>query len=425
MEQLNDIDKTLNHLFRQESGKMVSVLVKIFGSENFEMAEDVVQDSLVKALETWKFKGMPENPRAWLYRTAKNKAIDILRRNKHSNRIDFSAPEKQLLVSEYTLTNTMDNFWSEDEIKDDFLGMMYACCHPDLSSENQITFILKTLCGFSTTEVANSFLTSEDTISKRVYRTKEFFRNNKLRPEIPSGDQLESRTKVVLNAIYLMFNEGYSSTHSEKLIREDLISHALYLCKNLIDNPQTERSEGYALMSLMCLHAARSDARVDSNGQLVVLSKQDRSIWNSELINHGKRYLTKAGKENIYSTYHLEAVIALQHCMAAKFEDTNWEVILQCYDAMYEISKDPIVALNRCLVVSEKDGAKEALKQLRLLGDDKILQKYHLYHASLGSMYSRLKKYELASSSIKKAISLTNSQGEKQLLQKRLEQLPQ
>jgi len=281
LEQLNDIDKTLNHLFRQESGKMVSVLVKIFGSENFEMAEDVVQDSLVKALETWKFKGMPENPRAWLYRTAKNKAIDILRRNKHSNRIDFSAPEKQLLVSEYTLANTMDNFWTEDEIKDNFLGMMYACCHPDLSSENQITFILKTLCGFSTKEVANSFLTSEDTISKRVYRTKEFFRKNKLRPEIPGGEQLESRTKVVLNAIYLMFNEGYSSTHSEKLIRKDLISHALYLCKCLVDNPQTERSEGYALMALMCLHAARSDARVDSNGHLVLLSKQDRSTGKS------------------------------------------------------------------------------------------------------------------------------------------------
>ncbi|MEP6597063.1 MAG: sigma-70 family RNA polymerase sigma factor, partial [Ginsengibacter sp.] len=224
-----DINKLTGNLFRHESGKMVSVLTRIFGTENLETAEDVVQQTFIDAISVWKLKGVPENPSAWLFRVAKNKAIDIIRRNKHSVQYDFSDNERVLLTSEYTLATTMENLWKEEFIKDDLLRMMFACCHPGISQENQITLILKTLCGFSTAEIAKTFLTSEDTVSKRLYRTKEFFRENKIKLIIPSVDELRSRTNAVLNSIYLLFNEGYNSTHGEQLIRNDLIEEAMML----------------------------------------------------------------------------------------------------------------------------------------------------------------------------------------------------
>ncbi len=420
MKDTRKIDQTLNHLFRHESGKMVSVLVKIFGSENFELAEDVVQDALLSALETWKYRGMPENPKAWLYRVAKNKAIDIIRKNKHSNMIDFSDPEKQLLTSEYTLKSTMNNYWQEDYIKDDFLGMMYACCLPEISQENQVTFILKSLCGFSTKEVAKSFLTSEDTISKRLYRTKEYFRKNKIKPEIPSAEQITDRTSVVLSSIYLVFNEGYNSTHSEALIRKDLISQAMHLCKTLLDSERTQLPEVYALMALMCFHTARSEGRLTPEGGLIVLSRQDRSTWNKELIQHGKTYLYKAGFGNTFSTYHFEAAIALQHCVAKKYEDTNWKAILNYYDLMLDISKDPIVSLNRCLVILELNGPQKAFETIEKLKGNKILENYYLYHASLGSINEQLQRTTEAINNFKRALQLTQSKREQQFLKDRI-----
>ncbi|MDC8004891.1 sigma-70 family RNA polymerase sigma factor [Aureisphaera galaxeae] len=423
MESTNSIDHTLNHLFRQESGKMVSVLIKIFGSENIEMAEDVVQDALLRALEVWKFRGVPDNPRAWLYRTAKNKAIDIIRKNKHSRTIDFSDPERQLLTSEYTLTPTMNGYWEEAQIQDDFLGMMYACCDPEISPENQVTFILKSLCGFSTKEVAKSFLTSETTISKRLYRTKEYFRNHKIAPQIPSSEHIASRTQSVLSAIYLMFNEGYNSTHSEDLIRNDLIFQSLHLCKAMLDNEKTQLPEVYALMALMCFHTSRVDSRLTEEGKLIRLEDQDRSLWNKELIAAGTNYLFKAGSGNTFSTYHCEASIAHQHCIAATYEDTNWKIILYFYNMLLSIEDDPVVALNRCLVISILHGPEQALKELKSLGKDPILDKYYLYHSSLAAMYEQLEEKDLAIDHFKKALELTQSKQEQLFLNERIDYL--
>lgn len=420
MENRDHIDHTLNHLFRQESGKMVSVLIKIFGIENIELAEDVVQDALVKALETWKFRGMPDNPRAWLYRTAKNKAIDIIRHNKHSRVIDFSDPEKQLLISGYTLTTTMDNYWQEQHIKDDFLGMMYACCHPDISQENQITFILKSLCGFSTKEVARSFLCNEDTISKRLYRTKEYFRKRKIRPVIPTSDEINPRTRTVLSAIYLMFNEGYNSTHADQLIRKDLISQAMFLCKSLLSEKRTQLPEVYALMGLMCFHASRINSRLTEEGRLILLSKQDRTTWDVELIQSGEQYLNKAAFGDELSTYHLEAAIAHQHCCAKQYADTNWNMILEYYELLLKIANDPIVFLNRCLVILELKGPKEALTALENVKNNKLLEKYYLYHATLGEIYQRLEDNSKAATYYQKAIQLTQSKQERQFLKDKI-----
>jgi len=399
---------------------MVSVMVNIFGTENYELAEDVVQDALLSALETWKYKGMPDNPQAWLYRTAKNKAIDVIRRNKHSLTIDFSAPEKQLLTSEYTLSTTIENFWQDEHIKDDFLGMMYACCHPDISQENQITFILKSLCGFSTKEVAKAFLTTEDTVSKRLYRTKEYFRRHKTRPEIPSAAEIDCRTNSVLSAIYLMFNEGLHSTHSDQLIREDIISQAMHLCKSLLENEKTQKPEAYALMALMCFHSARVKSRLTPDGEMILLDKQDRNNWNRELIGMGNEYMNRAAFGDKVSAFHLEAAIAYEHCTADNYENTDWNAIISHYDALLAISFDPVVLLNKCVAVLQLDGADKAMGALLAIKDDKRMKEYYLYHAALGEIQTRLGQVNDAVNSLEQALSLTQSEHEKRFLRNKI-----
>lgn len=402
---------------------MVSVLVKIFGPENIEMAEDVVQDALVRALETWKYKGLPDNPRAWLYRTAKNKAIDILRKNRHSLAIDFSDPQKQLLTSEYTLTQTMNNYWKEQHIEDDFLGMMYACCHPDISQENQITFILKSLCGFSTKEVARSFLTNEETISKRLFRTKDYFRKHKIRPTIPPAQQIESRTTAVLQSIYLMFNEGYNATQADEIIRKDLIEQAMHLCESLLKNEKTRTPEAYALMALMCFHSARTESRLTGDGELILLSEQDRSTWNQELISAGLRYLTQSADGVRLTSYHLEAFIAHAHCNAKSYEETDWAAILTYYDTLFSITQDPVVLLNRSLVIMELKGPKSALEALEEIKDTKALESYYLYYAILGAIHERLQDPEKAITNFNMAIQLSQSKKEQEFLRERIASL--
>lgn len=399
---------------------MVAVLVKIFGSENYELAEDVVQDALLKALETWKYGGMPENPRAWLYRVAKNKAIDVIRREKHSQTIDFSAPERKLFTSEYTLTAIMENHWQEGNIKDDFLGMMYACCRPEISEENQVTFILKSLCGFSTREVARSFLTTEDTISKRLYRTKEYFRKTKTKPAIPSSQELGERTHAVLNSIYLLFSEGYNATHASRLIREDLIGQAMLLCRALMENERTRLPEASALMALMCLHSARNSSRLTEKGELIPLARQDRTKWDKELISMGNDYLNKAAAGSHISTFHLEAAIAWEHCTAAGYQRTNWRSILGYYDALLAQFFDPIVFLNRSIVLMELEGPQKALEALEMIKNDKQVGKYYLYHAVLGELYQRLGNVQEARVHYEQARHLTLSKQEQRFLSDKL-----
>ena len=422
MNQETQIKSQIDHLFRQESGKMVSVLVNIFGPEHFELAEDVVQESLMKALETWKIKGIPDQPAAWLYRVSKNKAIDLIRKEKHKRNFDFSNPTQQLLSSEYTINAAMDEYWQDLQIKDDFIGMMFACCHPDISQENQVTFILKILCGFSTQEIARSFMCSNEVISKRLHRTKTFFRKHNIRPETPSNSALVSRINAVTSCIYLIFNEGYKSAKSDTLIREDLIEQAVYLGKTLLENKGTRFSSVYALMSLMHFHWARIASRVSATGHLIALKDQDRSLWKSDYIILGKLYLQESLKGNL-STFHLEAGIANEHCSAKNYVDTNWKNILQHYDQLLDIQDDSVVRLNRCLVILEKDGPAFALLEINKLKDIKQLQDYFVYHVSLAEIYKRLAQNKLAIQHIHKAIYLTNNHHERTFLELELKKM--
>ncbi len=414
------IQQLTDHLFRNESKKMVSVLTKIFGIENLETAEDVVQDTLLQAMNVWKLKGVPDNPSAWLFRVARNKAIDIIRRNKHSVQFDFSDNEKILLTSEYTLTAAMENFWKEEFIKDDLLRMMFACCHPEISKENQITLILKTLCGFSTAEIAKAFLTNEDTVSKRLYRTKEFFRQHKIKLIIPSENEIKNRTDAVLNTIYLLFNEGYNSTNSEELIRKDVIAEAMMLCKLLTENNHTQQPEVFALMALMCFHSSRSDSRLTAEGEIILLPMQDRKKWNTSLIEEGNEYMNKAAFGEAVSAYHIEAAIAYEHCSAKFFKDTNWKRILEYYEWLCNISPSPINELNKAVAVMELHGTEKALNELQLINDKKKLETYYLYHSLLGEIYSRMHNLSAAKKHFEIAIQLTHSETERKMLKNKI-----
>lgn len=414
------VNQLADHLFRNEAKKMVAVLTKIFGTENLQTAEDVMQDTLLQAMQIWKFKGIPDNPSAWLFRVAKNKAIDIIRRNKHSVQFDFTDSEKILLTSEYTVNAAMENLWKEDLIKDDLLRMMFACCHPEISEENQITLILKTLCGFSTMEIAKAFLTSEETISKRLYRTKEFFREHKIKLVIPSVDEIKNRTDSVLNSIYLLFNEGYNSTSSEELIRRDVITEAMTLCRLLTENEHTQLPEVFALMALMCFHSARSDSRLTTDGEIILLPMQDRAKWNTALIEQGNEYMNHAAFGDVVSSYHIEAAIAFEHCTAQSFMETNWERILTYYEWLCKISASPINELNKVVAVMEVYGTGAALQELEAIKNKKKLETYYLYHSLLGEIYSRLNDFTKAKSCFEIAIKLTRSETERKMLSNRI-----
>lgn len=417
-----DIAKLSEDLFRHEAGKLVAVLTKIFGTENLDLSEDVVQDTFIAAMQVWALKGVPDNPSAWLFRAAKNKAIDVLRKNKFSKQIDFSDPERTLLQSEYTLTTALEKLWRDDEIQDDLLRMMFACCHPEIAAENQITLILKTLCGFSTSEIAKAFLSTEDTISKRLYRTKNFFREKKIKPELPVGTALQGRTQAVLRTVYLIFNEGYNATHTSQLIRKDLLDQAMYLCRLLAENKNTALPEVYAAMALMCFHSARIDGRINEEGEIVLLAQQDRSKWNHQLITIGNDYLNKAAFGNVISSYHAEAAIAYEHCIAPGFDETNWKNILAYYDLLAAIYSNPVVMLHRLTVIYKVFGEAKVMAEIEQSAFKTVWKKNYLYHALLGDMHA-VQFPAKAEAYYQVAFNLTQSEAEKKLLMKKMRAL--
>jgi RNA polymerase sigma factor (sigma-70 family) len=415
----DNIDKLVDHLFRHEAGKMVSVLTRTFGTDNLEVAEDVVQDALLQAAQVWPVRGIPDNPSAWLYRAAKNRAIDVLRRNDRSVR--FSDPDESSVPDPSApLQEAIEKAWDVDLIKDDMLRMMFACCHPGIPEESQVTLILKTLCGFSASEIARAFLTSEDTISKRLYRAKEFFRQNRIEFTVPPSDELRTRSEAVLNSIYLLFNEGYNSTDSDILVRADLMEEAMLLCKLLSENAHTEQPATFALMALMCFHASRNDTRLSPAGEIVLLANQDRTKWNFELISLGNKYMEKAAFGDSVSKYHIEAAIAFEHCAAESYERTDWKRILELYDWLCAISPSPVWELNRAVAVLQVRGPDSALKAVLEIQDKKKIGSYYLYHSLLGEIYSQLNRLDEAKAEFETARKTTKSETERKLLASKL-----
>jgi len=411
----------VEHLFRHEAGKLIAVLTKIFGTHNLELAEDVVQDTLIKALETWRFGGVPENTSAWLFTVARNKALDVVRRERHKK--EFAAEISPLLKSEFSAGETIRQFVHEHEIEDEQLRMMFVCCHPSLPEESQVALILKTLCGFSVAEIARAFLTGEETITKRLYRARQQFREEKVAFNIPETTELSARLQNVLTAVYLIFNEGYNSSQRDQLIRDDLVEESLRLANMIIHHPLTAQPESFALTALLCLQAARLYGRVDDAGNLLVLKKQDRSKWNYALIQQGNVFLTRASTGDVVSSFHIEAAIAYEHCMANHYRATNWKQILALYDLLYQMKPNGIVALNRLIAYAEVHGVEKALAELLALQHDDVLKNYYLYYGTLGEWYHQLGRRELARQYFTDALTRTPSVAEQQLLKQKLEAL--
>jgi len=382
-----------------------------------ELAEDVVQDTLLKALQQWGYQGVPQNPRAWLYQVAKNRALDVIRHDKlnstHSSEIkkQFGQETAELLDNQ--------TIFDSGEIKDDQLRMIFSCCHPSLSIESQVALTLKTLCGFSIAEIAHAFLSSEETITKRLYRAREKLREEKIAFEIPTGWGFASRLGSVLSVIYLLFNEGYSSSNSDTHIREDLCEEAIRLCILLSEHPAGNNPQSYALLALMCFNAARFDARVDDHGSIILLKEQDRSKWNNELINQGIKFLAISSEGENFSSYHAEAAIAAAHSLSPTYELTDWKMIVQLYDLLLGMKKSQVIELNRAIAIGQLNGPQQLLEELNNLHN---LNQYYLFHAAKGDAFLQLKDYENARLSFLTAFGLTSSKPEKELLTRKLKE---
>ena len=411
----NESNQLVAHLFRHEAGRIASVLTCMFGFDRLDLAEDIVQDTMVQALQSWRFQGVPDNPRAWLYRVARNKALDVVRREK---RFREMSTETAYGHQQENADTMQDRYFFDEEITDSQLRMLFAICHPAIGAESQMAMCLKILCGLSVREIAGAFLTTEETIAKRIYRAKEKLRQDGIQLEVPTGAQLLVRLDAVLKSIYLLFSEGYNSSNPDQLIRQDLCEEAMRLCLLLAQTPRTQRPSVDALLALMCFQAARFDARTDANGAIILLADQDRSRWNQTLIQQGHIYLNRSAEGAVPSEYHLEAGIAMLHCMAPTYEATSWPTVLMYYDLLLALKPSPVVALHRAVALAKVEGPQKALIEVANLSG---LDAMHHYHAVLGDLYEQCGQVEPARIHYQRAMQLTTSMAEKELLRRKAE----
>ena len=395
----------LPHLFRTEYRKITAVLCKLFGIEHIEIAEDIASDTFLLASETWALKGIPENPAAWLYTVAKNKARDYLKRNTLFNQkivaqIKHVSPDSHEIEIDLSTKNIIDSQ----------LQMMFAICHPSISAEAQIGLSLRILCGFGITEIADAFLTNKETINKRLFRAKEKLREEKVRIEFPNETAINQRLENVATTLYLLFNEGYYSSNRDNTLRKELCLEAMRLTYLLIENESTNQPFINALLSLMCFHASRFEARTGKDGIIILYQEQDEELWDKELIAKGEYFLNMAAKGNTLSKYHLEAGIAYWHTIKADTKE-KWENILQLYNRLLQIEYSPIAALNRTYALSRTKGKKEAVIEAEKLG----LTENQLYHSLLGELYTDIDNSK-AIVHLQKVLSLAKSIADKNLI---------
>lgn len=417
MNQQQHTEQTIDHLFRQQSGKMVAILSSLAGFKHLNLIEDIVQESFITALQHWKLKGIPEQPEAWLMKTAKNKAIDLLRRINYHTR--FVQSQDTANYSEQ-----VESFFHDQEISDSELRMIFACCHPSLKNEDQVALTLKLVFSFSIGEIAKALVLTEAVIQKRLSRAKEFLINENIQLEIPAGNELTKRLEAVRIVLYLLFNEGYYAHKADTLIRRDLCMEALRCCKILCEHSAIKDPINQALLALMCLHAARFDSRFSDTQQFILLEQQDRSLWDQELIQVGYYYLNAAASGNTISKYHIEAAIAAEHCKADHYHQTNWKQLLDWYDLLIQIDLSPVVLLNRALVIHANGNTEKAISEiLAIPGIDLLFKNDHQYSSVLGYLYMKLSDRMKAKTYFLQAYSMANSEAEKTLLQTRINQL--
>ncbi len=405
-----------DHLFRREAGRMVSSLVRVLGVSHLALAEDAVQDALVRALETWKFGRTPENPAAWLMRSAKNRAIDLLRRQAHLDRL-----VPQMILALESVHGDGDPGAGEHAIADDELRLMFSCCDPELARPAQVGVILKYLCGFSVREIAQAFLSSEVAVEKQLFRSRRALEEREELFEVRDAAQVRARLPAVRNAIYLLFNEGYHGAHPQYVVREDLCYEAMRLGALLSDLPAAAVPETHALLALFCFLAARLAARVDDDGNLLLLADQDRRRWDRELIEEGLRRLDLSAQGETLTAWHLEAAIAARHAAASTFEATDWTSIRALYDVLLQLRPTPVVALNRAIAVGMAEGPEAGLRALADIEDRERLVRYPFFPAAMAEFESRAGRTERAAELLRAALLLARNHAEEDLLRRKLE----
>ncbi|MEX1270232.1 MAG: DUF6596 domain-containing protein [Balneolaceae bacterium] len=403
--------QTIKQLFHQEFSKMVAVISGLYGLSDIQVAEDVVSETFLQAAETWGIEGEPENPTAWLYVVAKNKALYYFRRTKLFD--DKISPELSLRQEQDRGLPEPD--FSLQNIRDSQLKMLFAICHPAIASEAQIGLALRILCGFGINEIAEAFLTNKETINKRLFRARKKLRTENIMMELPPENEIKSRIDNVLQIIYLLFNEGYYSKTQNQVLQKDLCLEAMRLALMLSQNEQTDLPRTNALMALMCFHASRFDARQTAGGRTILYDRQNDELWDTALIKQGMYFLERSAEGNEISSYHLEARIAYWHCIK---EDTpaKWKDILHLYDQLLKVNYSPSVALNRIYALYKVKGAQRALAEAEELN----VENNHFYFVLMGELYSNTDP-DKAKNFLKKAWNLAKTQSEKQIIQEKID----
>ncbi|HEU5166500.1 MAG TPA: DUF6596 domain-containing protein [Chitinophagaceae bacterium] len=388
------------------------MLCKHFGIEHIEIAEDIASDTFLSAVETWTYKGLPANPTAWLYAAAKNKAKNYFHRSKI-----FSEKIVGEIKNASPLSEEIEINLSEENITDSQLQMLFAICHPSIPTEAQIGLALRILCGFGITEIANAFLTNNETINKRLFRAREKLRIERVKIEFPDKTEISNRLETVLTTLYLLFSEGYYSESDDTILREDLCTEAMRLTYMLIENEQTNQLKVNALYALMCFHSSRFAARKNEKGEMILYQDQDESLWNQELIIKGIYFLHEASKGIEISKYHIEASIAYWHTIKSDTKE-KWENILQLYNKLLQIEYSPIAALNRTYALSKANSKEEAIAEAEKLN----LLDNNFYFTLLGELYTNIDNKK-AKESFQKAIALAKTQTDKQTIQNKIDKL--
>lgn len=414
----NKISGLVDHLFRHQAGQMIATLVRVFGPRHIDLAEEVVQEALLKALQLWSYRGVPDNPSAWLIQVAKNRALDLLRR-------EASLQEKageivRAFVAQEALANQRAEAGSADKALDDSLAMIFMACHPAIAREARVALTLKTVGGFGTSEIARAFLAKEPTIAQRLVRAKRMIRDEGITFELPSSKDMSARLDSVLEVLYLMFNEGYAAHSGENLVRADLCDEAIRLCSLIIRHPATNLPKSHALLSLMLFQAARLAARVGKSGELSLLAEQDRTLWDRRLMAQGFHHLDRSAAGQEFSEYHLQAAIASCHAAAAHYELTNWEQIVRLYDLLVALNPSPVIALNRAVAIAKHRGAEAGMREIEKIIEHPALRHYYLLPATLGELWQELGEAEKAADNLRQALRCPCSEPERRFLQKKL-----
>lgn len=406
---MSDVPTLVDHLFRHSAGEMVATLTRVFGPAHLGLAEEVVQEALLSALQQWRIHGIPEKPKGWLYQVARNRALDQLRRD-----ATLRGKEADVVVA-MTPRSDGDDAAFAHELRDDQLRMMLMCAHPSLARENRVALTLKIVGGFSVEEIARAFLTRPDTIAQRIVRAKRHIRDAQIPLEMPSRAELPQRLETLLEVLYLLFNEGYSAHAGDELVRHDLCGEAIRLARVLAAHPATETPESHALLALFLLQGARLPARVDASGELATLEQQDRALWNQSMIAEGLRELGRSASGDRLTAYHVEAAIASCHAVAPSFEETDWPAIVDHYDELYELKPTPVVALNRAVAIAMADGPAAGIAAVEGIATD-ALQNYLPFHATLGELWLRRGEGERAALHFSRALELPATLTEKRFL---------